>query len=430
MRDSRSTKEKQLDVDIALKKAALQQKIALQELAEARLEVNIAVMKSQKKLIEKIAKDVFDEKKAKSKPRQFMKAATMLSETMKNNRQQSKRIVPLKKSEVSKRAGVSKNRSGSRRPSHDSLTSISLASSEKDDDLISVSSSRFDDNISVLSDDGSFFITAADDDSSIMSMESMGSLESIDESIDDLGFRPPKKYKWTVIGKFSSHKSAEVAKQMATQSFDNRPSIDDTKKHGRQKFELNGDLLSSMLGSDNKKKKKSPIKPKYRSARVRFDLQEQLWFVEAPVVKRKKKVIEADDASNRSIATDNLSKSKSADAVVRVGRAVNRSNNTNRSRSSSLRSNSSSNIKVTKRVENSNIDTNLPKMRAQESNIINEITNNLRENKVSLQALKKENRVRDQQIQKQKPPSDGGRKMKSKGNTLTFPKILESFNNK
>ena len=124
-----------------------------------------------------------------------------------------------------------------------------------------------------------------------MSMESMGSLESIDESIDDLGFRPPKKYKWTVIGKFSSHKSAEVAKQMATQSFDNRPSIDDTKKHGRQKFELNGDLLSSMLGSDNKKKKKSPIKPKYRSARVRFDLQEQLWFVEAPVVKRKKKVI-------------------------------------------------------------------------------------------------------------------------------------------
>ena len=92
--------------------------------------------------------------------------------------------------------------------------------------------------------------------------------------------------------------------------------------------------------------------------------------------------------------------------------------------------NSSSNIKVTKRVENSNIDTNLPKMRAKESNIINETTNNLRENKVSLQALKKENRVRDQQIQKQKPPSDGGRKMKSKGNTLTFPKILESFNNK
>lgn len=99
-KDLRITKEKQLDVDIALKKAALQQKIALQELAEARLEVNIAVMKSQKKLIEKIAKDVFDEKSVKSKPKQFMKASAILSETIKSNRKKAAAAVkkaPAKK---------------------------------------------------------------------------------------------------------------------------------------------------------------------------------------------------------------------------------------------------------------------------------------------------------------------------------------------
>ena len=246
-KDTRSSKEKQIDVDIALKKAALQQKIALQELAEARLEVNIAVMKSQKKLIEKIAKDVFDEKAVKSKPRRFMKASAVLSETIKNNR---KKFTPVKKTQT-----TSKRKSRSRRPSYDSL-----ASDGNSDDM-SVSSSQLNDNSTVMSNDGSgTFLTGGgfdiddDDNSSLMSLESMGSLESIDESLGDFGFKPPKKIKWKVIGKYSSHKAAEVAMQMATQSFDNRPSIDDTRKHGRQKFDLNGDIFDKMFHSKKKKR--------------------------------------------------------------------------------------------------------------------------------------------------------------------------------
>jgi len=249
-KDTRSSKEKQIDVDIALKKAALQQKIALQELAEARLEVNIAVMKSQKKLIEKIAKDVFDEKAAKSKPRRFMKASAVLSETIKNNR---KKFTPVKKTQTNQR------KSRSRRPSYDSL-----ASDGNSDDR-SVASSQLNDNSTIMSNDSGTFLTGGgfdnddDDNSSLMSLESMGSLESIDESIGDLGdfgFKPPKKIKWKVIGKYSSHKAAEVAMQMATQSFDSHPSIDGTGKHGRQKFDLNGDIFDKILHS--KKKKRYP----------------------------------------------------------------------------------------------------------------------------------------------------------------------------
>lgn len=231
-KDHRSSREKNLEVDIVLKKAALQQKIALQELAEARLEVNIAVMKSQKKLIEKIANDVF----VKSKPKQFgMKApATILKETIKNN---NKKIIPVKKPLVDTKKKTSRRR----KVSHDSIRST------MSDDEISITSSQVDDN-------STFLTEMEDDNSSLMSLESLGSLESIEESIDGLGFDAPKPYKWKTIGRYSSVRAAEVAMQMATQKFDDRPSIDDTRKYGRQKFDLNGDIFDTILQPKKKRR--------------------------------------------------------------------------------------------------------------------------------------------------------------------------------
>ena len=90
----------------------------------------------------------------------------------------------------------------------------------------------------------------------------------------------------------------------------------------------------------------SPIKLKHRSARVRFDLNEQLWFVEAPAYKKKKG--DSKPAANMS-------------STERVGRAANTNNNKDRSRSNSLtslRSNSSRTSKNTatsgKKISSSN----------------------------------------------------------------------------
>ena len=170
----------------------------------------------------------------------------------------------------------------------------------------------------------------------------------------------------------------------------------------------------------------SPIKPKYRSARIRFDLNEQLWFVETPVYKKKKKV---DSDSNNNNADSN---SISNTSTNRVGRSltINKNNNSkDRSRSSSLTSIRSNNNNSNKKITNKNtrkskaIDKkfnpdNLPDIdRIQSVNGMDNLPENPKTKKES------EKKKNHQPPSKSKVPSSTSSHM-NRLNALTFPKIL------
>ena len=166
----------------------------------------------------------------------------------------------------------------------------------------------------------------------------------------------------------------------------------------------------------------SPIKLKYRSARVRFDLNQQMWFVEAPAFKKKK--VESNPAAANMSSTE------------RVGRTVNTNNNKDRSRSNSLtslQSNSSRNSKNTA-TSSKKISSSNNKMKAVDKQQPNlpDIDNSMdkgqdsRANEKSLSPLQsKSNRNNNSNNNsKARPKAPKTSPSMNKINALTFPKIL------
>ena len=167
------------------------------------------------------------------------------------------------------------------------------------------------------------------------------------------------------------------------------------------------------------------MKPKYRSASIRFDLDEQLWFVETPVYKKKKKVDgnSINNTDNNSISNTNNSNTKDRSRSVNV----NNNNDKDRSRSSSLtsirsndkkiRSKNTYTTKKTKATDRKFNADNLPDIDSGIQNIIKAGMDDVPENPKTKKALGKKYQQPPSKSKVTSPPIN-------RLNALTFPKIL------